>query len=225
MQKLITELQDFERILRQLQEYAHTIKTTHKELTTGYDKWTKELSKLSNTQNLRSPISNFQSDPKFIPKLVRFTNASIAVAKNMEVQSNTYEAIFYERVKEWVRYTKAATQLVERQGEITEKYNQAQNDLNAKKIKLDQQVGKTKAGQSSADLTKIQKIQAEAQEELEKTREFYEKMKTEFWPEMNRFDRFKSLEISHWMEYYSQIQLKELSTTFKIWSSFVKENT
>jgi len=64
-----------------------------------------------------------------------------------------------------------------------------------------------------------------AQEELERAREINDKTQAEFWNEMNRFDRFKSLEVNHWMEYYSQCQMKELSSSFKTWSTFVKEIT
>jgi len=89
-------------------------------------------------------------------------------------------------------------------------------------------LSKTRGGQSANDTVKLQKAQADtiaAQEELERAREICDKTQSEFWNEMSRFDRFKSLEINHWMEFYSQCQMKELSTSFKTWSNFVKENT
>jgi len=101
-------------------------------------------------------------------------------------------------------------------------------NLLKKKNILDQFLNKTKGGQSASDTVKLQKVQSDmiaAQEEFERAREIYEKTQSEFWNEMNRFDRFKSIEINHWMEYYSQCQMKELSTSFKTWSTFVKENT
>jgi len=89
-------------------------------------------------------------------------------------------------------------------------------------------LNKTRGGQSAADTVKLQKAQTEmitAQEDFERTREIHEKTQSEFWNEINKFDRCKTLEINHWMEYYSQAQMRELSTSFKIWSHFVKENS
>jgi len=151
-----------------------------------------------------------------------------ATAKNIQIQANTDEAILYERVKDWVRYTKAAQQLVDRYTQSGEKLNDAQLEISKKKQNLDQFINKTRGGQSAADGAKFQKAQADmivAQEELERAREISDKSQSEFWNEITKFDRYKMQEINHWMEYYSQAQMKELSAGFKIWSTFVKENS
>jgi len=134
LQKLLVELQDFERILRQLQDHAQKVKTKHKELSSEFDKWVKELSRVGSTQSMKSPTSNFQIDNRILNRFSKFTNSMTATAKNIEVQANTDEAILYERVKDWVRYTKAAQQLVHRYGESTEKYQLAQNELTKKNL-------------------------------------------------------------------------------------------
>jgi len=227
LQKLLVELQDFERILKQLQDHAQKLKTKHKEFSSEFEKWSKDLGRMASTQSIRSPVSNFQMDNKILNRFSKFTLSMTATAKNIEIQANTDEAILYERVKDWVRYTKAAQQLVHRYGESTDKYNLAQSDLTKKKSILDQYLSKTRGGQSASDTVKLQKAQGEmitAQEEYERAREIYDKTQAEFWNEMSRFDRFKSLEVNHWMEYYSQCQMKELSSSFKTWSTFVKEN-
>jgi len=204
-------------------EYTQRLKLKYKELSSDYDKFSKELAKLLSNTSVKNPVSQFQTDNKFISKLSRFAFSISGNAKLTSSLALSTETILHERIKEWVRYTKAAQQFIDRYAEASDKYNQSITELNKKKAILDQIYSKNKSGQSGSDNDKIQKIQLEvinAQTDMERLKEIQGKTHSEFWNEIASFDRYKMLEISHWMDYYSQQHFKELSAITKTWSVF-----
>jgi len=192
-------------------------------LSSDYDKFSKEIGKLSTHPSLKTPVSGFQVDNKFLSKLNRFAGSMNTNAKLTSSLALSTETILYERIKEWLRYTKAALQLIDRYSETSDKYNQSVSDLNKKKALLDSMFTKNRSGQSATDTDKLQKFQTEvinAQTEVERLKDITNKTQTEFWNEIASFDRYKMLEISHWMDYFSQQLLKDLTLQTKTWTLF-----
>jgi len=81
-------------------------------------------------------IGTERTERAILNKFGKFVNAMLSTSKNIEVQANTDEAVLHERVKDWVRYTKAAQQLVERHGESADKLNAAQIEMSKKKVQF-----------------------------------------------------------------------------------------
>jgi uncharacterized coiled-coil DUF342 family protein len=226
IQKLVSELQEFERILKAMLDYAQRLKTKYKEVSSDYEKFSKEIARLASNPSLKTPVSGYQIDNKFLSKLNRFAISVNTTAKLTTSLALSSETILYERIKEWLRYNKAALQLIDRYTETSDKYNTSVTELNKKKALLDQLLTRNRTGVSQSDTDKLHKFQTEviaAQTEVERLRDISNKTQNEFWNEINSFDRYKMMEMSHWMDYFSQQQLKDLTLQTKTWSTFTTQ--
>jgi len=174
---------------------------------------------------LSAPVSKFKEhDPTVLDHVKRFGEVFSQSSKSLSAQATTDEDLLYERVRDWIRYTKAANEYIDRYLLAEASTQEATNNLAAKKSRMDQIQSKNSSSGSSADFSKSREVQDEyvfALQAAEKATSIFDKFKSSLWSELSRFDRYKLLELRHWIDYYSQAQMKELGVLYQLWGSYV----
>jgi len=210
LQDIYTEIVGYKEFMKVLCAEAIALQTAYSNLSTQYQKWNAQLSKMSALPSLNT------GDKLVLQPLKSFNETFVMVSANATLQATTVDILLSEKITSWVDYARAAQQLLERYCQIEANYQEASASFQRRKQRL--VAVQAQGNSSSSDGQNAMKQLQEAEVRLSKETVYYNRIQLSLSDELNHYDRMKACEINHWIRYYAERQEKNHSEGYTAWT-------